>query len=74
MAINRFIRAMRAQKESKWVDIKELTPLEYMPYITRLFCKVAGVGLSGLSNYTGWVGLDGYYHWRLSMSPRATRA
>ena len=65
-AINQFIRAMRAQKESEWVDIKELTPLEYMPYITRLFQKVASVGLSGLGNYTGWVGLGGYYHWRLS--------
>ena len=37
-----------------------------MPYVTRLFQKVAGVGLSGLGNYTGWVGLGGYYHWRLS--------
>ena len=64
VAINRFVRAMKARKE--WVDIKELTPLEYMPYVARLFRKVAGVGLSGLSDYTGWVGLGGYYHWRLS--------
>ena len=34
--------------------------------VTRLFWKVAGVGLSGLSDYTGWVGLGRYYHWRLS--------
>ena len=36
-AINRFIRAMRAQKENEWVDIKELNPLRFMPYVTRLF-------------------------------------
>ena len=66
MAINQFVRAMRAQKESEWVDIKELTPLEYMPYIARLFQKVAGIDLSGLGDYTGLVGLGDYYHWRLS--------
>ena len=66
VAINRFMRAMRAWKESEWVDIKELTPLEYMSYVARLFRKVASVGLSGLGDYTGWVGLGSYYHWRLS--------
>ena len=38
-----FIWAMRAQKENEWVDIKELNPLRFMPYITRLFHKVTGV-------------------------------
>ena len=66
VAINQFIRAMRERKESEWIDIKELTPLEYMPYVARLFRKVASVGLSGLGDYTGWVGIGGYYHWRLS--------
>ena len=48
------------------MDIKELTPLQFMPYITRLFQKVTGRDLSGLGDYMGWVGLGGYYHWRLS--------
>ena len=33
MVINWFVRAMRARKESEWVDIKELTPLQFMPYV-----------------------------------------
>ena len=36
-AINRFIWAMMAWKENEWVDIKELNPLGFMPYVTRLF-------------------------------------
>ena len=66
VAIDRFIRAMRVWKESKWVDIKELNPLGYMPYIVRQFQKVTGVSLSGLDDFTGWVVIGGYYHWRLS--------
>ena len=66
VAIDWFIRAMRARKESEWVDIKELNPLGYMPYVTRQFWKVTGVSLSGLDDFTGWVGIGGYYHWRLS--------
>ena len=66
MAIHRFVKAMKAQKESKWVDIKELTPIKFMPYIARLFRKMTGRDLSGLGDYTGWVGIGGYYHWRLS--------
>ena len=37
-----------------------------MPYVARQFWKVAGVSLSGLGNYIGWLGIGGYYHWRLS--------
>ena len=66
VAINWFIRAMRACKESEWVDIKELTPLQFMPYIAQLFREVTGRDLSGLGDYMGWVGQGGYYHWKLS--------
>ena len=65
-AIDRFIWAMRARKENEWVDIKELNPLGFMPYVARLFQKVTGVSLSGLDDFTRWVGISGYYHWRLS--------
>ena len=37
VAIEHFIWAMRAWKENEWVDIKELNPLRFMPYIARLF-------------------------------------
>ena len=66
VVINQFVRAMRAQKESEWMDIKELTPLQFMPYVARLFHEVTSRDLSGLGNYMGWVGLGGYYHWKLS--------
>ena len=65
-AIDQFIQAMRAWKENEWVDIKELNPLGFMPYIARLFRKVTGVSLSRLDDFTRWVGISGYYHWRLS--------
>ena len=48
------------------MDIKELTPLQFMSYIAQLFWEVTGRDLSGLSDYMGWVGLGGYYHWKLS--------
>ena len=57
---------MKARKESKWVGIKELTPLQFMPYIARLFWEVTGRDVSGLGDYMGWVELGGYYHWKLS--------
>ena len=37
-----------------------------MPYIARLFQEVTGRDLSGLGDYTGWVGQGGYYRWKLS--------
>ena len=56
VGICQFIRAMREQKDHEWVDIKELTPLKFMPYIARLFWDITGRDLSGLSDYMGWVG------------------
>ena len=64
--IKQFIWAMRAWKETEWVDIKELNPLGFIPYIARLFHKVTGVSLSGLDDFTRRVGISGYYHWRIS--------
>ena len=46
-------------------DIKELTPLQFMPYVAKLFREVTGRDLSGLSHFTGWIGIGGYYHWRV---------
>ena len=46
-------------KASEWTDIKEL-----MPYMAKLFREVTGKDLQGLSQFTGWIGQGGYYHWR----------
>ena len=64
MAITKFMVVM-AQKKKEWVDLKELTPLRYMPYMARLFQEVTGKDLWGLDRFTGWIGRGGYYHWRL---------
>ena len=53
------------QRKKEWVDLKELTPLQYMPYVARLFHEVTGKDLQGLDRFTGWIGQGGYYHWRL---------
>ena len=63
-AITKFMAVM-AQKKKEWVDLKELTPLWYMPYMARLFHEVTGKDLQGLDRFTGWIGRGGYYHWRL---------
>ena len=66
VGIHQFVKAMKDQKDSKWVDIKELTPLKFMPNIAKLFQDITGRDLKGLGDYMGWVGLGGYYHWKLS--------
>ena len=65
MAIAKFIVVMAKRKASEWADIKELTPLQFMPYVARLFKEVTGQDLQGLSDFTGWIGQGGYYHWRV---------
>ena len=52
-------------EKKEGVDLKELTPLRYMPYVARLFHEVTGKDLWGLDKFTGWIGRGGYYHWRL---------
>ena len=57
---------MAKQKASEWTDIKELTPLQFMPYVAKLFQEVTGKDLQGPDQFTGWIGLGGYYHWRVA--------
>ena len=66
MAIQTFLKAMKNQKAHVWVDIKELSPLKFMPYMAELFRNITGRDLRGLGDFMGWVGLGGYYHWKLS--------
>ena len=56
---------MAKKKNREWMDVKELTPLQFMPYVAKLFQEVTGRNLSGLSQFTGWIGIGGYYHWRV---------
>ena len=66
VAIRKFLAVMAKQKASEWTDIKKLTPLQFMPYVANLFWEVTGKDLQGLSQFTGWIGLGGYYHWRVA--------
>ena len=66
VAIRKFLVVMVKQKASEWTDIKELTPLQFMPYVANLFQEVTGKDLQGLSQFTGWIGQGGYYHWRVA--------
>ena len=65
MAITQFLKAMVQRKAQEWTDIKELTPLQFMPYMAKLFKEVSGRDLEGLSQFTGWIGQGGYYHWKV---------
>ena len=66
VAIRKFLAVMRNQKAIEWTDIKELTPLQFMTYVANLFREVTGKDLQGLSQFTGWIGLGGYYHWKVA--------
>ena len=68
VAICKFLKAMKNRKASKWTDIKELSPLKFMPYMAELFQNITGRDLKDLGNFMGWgwVGLGDYYHWKLS--------
>ena len=57
---------MAKKRNSEWLDIKELMPLQFMPYVAGLFRRVTGTDLQGLSQFTRWIGPGGYYHWRLA--------
>ena len=65
VAITKFLAVMAKWKASEWTDIKELMPLQFMPYVAKLFKEVTGQDLQGLSQFTGWIGQGGYYHWRV---------
>ena len=64
-AITKFLAVMAKKKNHEWMDVKELTSLHFMPYVAKLFREVTGQNLSGLSHFTGWIGIGGYYHWRV---------
>ena len=66
VAIRKFLAVMVKRKASEWTDIKELMPLQFMPYVAKLFREVTGKDLQGLSQFTGWIGQGGYYHWRVA--------
>ena len=65
VAITKFLAVMAKKKNPEWTDIKELTPLQFMPYMAKLFREVTGRDLSGLNHFTGWISIGGYYHWRV---------
>ena len=65
VAITKFLTVMAKQKAWKWTDIKELMPLQFMPYVAKLFQEVTGQDLQGLSHFTGWISQGRYYHWRV---------
>ena len=65
VAITKFLAVMAEKKNHEWTDIKELMPLQFMPYVAKLFREVTGRDLSGLSHSTRWIGIGGYYHWRV---------
>ena len=50
------------QCQDEWKTIKEEMPLEYMPYMEHQFLALTGVRLKGLSQFTRWIKLGGYYH------------
>ena len=41
-AITKFLAVMAKKKNREWTDIKELTPLQFMPYVAKLFREVTG--------------------------------
>ena len=66
VAIRKFLVVMRNRKAIEWTDIKELTPLQFMPYVAHLFREVMGKDLQGLSRFMDWIRLGGYYHWKVA--------
>ena len=65
-AITKFLAVMAKKKSREWLEIKEVTPLQFMPYVAKLFREVTGQDLAGLGHFTGWISLGGYYNWRVA--------
>ena len=42
VAITKFLAVMVKKKNREWTDIKELKPLQFMPYVAKLFREVTG--------------------------------
>ena len=66
VAISKFLAVMRNRRAVEWMDIKELTPLQFMPYMADLLKDITGKDLQGLSGFTGWIRIRGYYHWKVA--------
>ena len=66
VAITKFLAVMAKKRNREWLEIKEVTPLQFMPYVAKLFREVTGQNLTGLSHFTRWISLGGYYHWRVA--------
>ena len=49
-------------QHQEWKAIKEEKPLQYMPYMESCFKTLTGIKLEGLSQFTGWIKPDNYYH------------
>ena len=60
IAITKFLGVM-VKKNREWMDIKQLTPLQFMPYMAKLFREVTRQDLTGLSHLTRWIGVGDYY-------------
>ena len=63
---DKFIWAMDECKDGEWLDIKELTPLQYMPYVARCFQETTGHHLQRLGQQTRWIRARSYYHWKVA--------
>ena len=46
--IHKFLAVMRNKRAVEWMDIKELSPLQFMPYVAKQFKNVTGKDLQGL--------------------------
>ena len=46
VAITKFLTVMAKKKNCEWTDIKELTPLQFMPYVAKLFREVTSQALA----------------------------
>ena len=63
---NKFSRVMDERKDSEWLGIKELTPLQYMAYVARCFLETTGHHMQGLGQHTRWIRARSYYHWKVA--------
>ena len=60
-----FAEHMHTAKD-EWVDIKELTPLQFMPYVQTWFQTTTGIYLRDLDQLVKWIRASGYYHWKVA--------
>ena len=63
---DKFIQAMDECKDGEWLDIKELVPLRYMPYVATCFQETTSHHLQGLGLHTRWIRARSYYHWKVA--------